>query len=349
MTLSYYTGDQVAAITQGTGEDRVHTTYALDVAGRRVSETVEAYSYPVGGVRSPYTTQTWHAYGDPTGDNPVVSWDAYETTYHYPGLSAALLSVFRFDDGSSRTQYLTNPHGDTVAEVQYTLGGPAYLGSTFADYGDYGETTIPEYGRGNPARPTWHGGAHRLTTGHGLTLMGARLYNPTTAHFTTPDPIPGGNTTPYTYPQNPVTDSDTTGMCTSRKWWCIKGILRGRESLPSGLRNFLKKTGRGTYIWYRPDGAKRRGITGDDGCTSPAQDYPSGFPFKPACDTHDLGYALIRYHNITLKPWGVTKWNVDVFFAGDLYAQCALVNWSKRTACYRTADKYFTGVRFYSG
>jgi RHS repeat-associated protein len=212
MAVSYYAGDQVASVTQGAGDDRVHTSYTLDVAGRRVSETVEAYSYPAGGVRYPYSTTTWHSYTDPAGDNPFVSWNASETFYHYPGLSAGLLSVFRFDDGSSRTQYLTNPHGDVVAEVQYSLGGPAYLGSPFAGYGDYGETPIPQYGRGNPARAGWHGSDHRLTTGHGLTLMGARLYNPVTGAFTTPDPIPGGNTTAYAYPQDPINGDDITGL-----------------------------------------------------------------------------------------------------------------------------------------
>jgi RHS repeat-associated protein len=212
MAVSYYAGDQVASVTQGAGDERVDTSYTLDVAGRRVSETVEAYSYPAGGVRYPYSTTTWHSYTDPAGDNPFVSWNASETFYHYPGLSAGLLSVFRFDDGSSRTQYLTNPHGDVVAEVQYSLGGPAYLGSPFAGYGDYGETPIPQYGRGNPARAGWHGSDHRLTTGHGLTLMGARLYNPVTGAFTTPDPIPGGNTTAYAYPQDPINGDDITGL-----------------------------------------------------------------------------------------------------------------------------------------
>jgi RHS repeat-associated protein len=351
MAVAYYAGDQVASVTQGTGEDRVHTSYAIDVAGRRVSETVEAYSYPVGGVRSPYTTTTWHTYGDPSGDNPVVSWDANETFYHYPGLSAALLSVFRFDDGSSRIQYLTNPHGDVVAEVQYTLGGPAYLANSFADYSDYGETTIPQYGRGNPARPTWHGADHRLTTGHGLTLMGHRLYNPTTGHFTTTDPIPGGNSTTYTYPQDPTNSSDLTGLCSSATWRCIKKILQGRSSVPSGFLSFTSRRGLGnaTYIWYRPDGVKRRGMLDGDHC-SRSPDMSISYDFTRACDTHDLGYALIRFFRskgsrIDISRNGYSRTKIDDRFLGDMLSLCSVRPRAVRSSCNRAANTYHWFVR----
>jgi hypothetical protein len=42
--------------------------------------------------------------------------------------------------------------------------------------------------------------------------MGARLYNPTTGQFTTSDPVYGGNTTTYTYPQDPTNAFDLTGL-----------------------------------------------------------------------------------------------------------------------------------------
>ena len=41
--------------------------------------------------------------------------------------------------------------------------------------------------------------------------MGARLYNNITGHFTSVDPVPGGNTTAYTYPQDPINQYDLDG------------------------------------------------------------------------------------------------------------------------------------------
>jgi len=44
----------------------------------------------------------------------------------------------------------------------------------------------------------WLGGKERAQDTTGLILMGARLYNNITGHFTSIDPVPGGNTTAYT-------------------------------------------------------------------------------------------------------------------------------------------------------
>jgi hypothetical protein len=49
--------------------------------------------------------------------------------------------------------------------------------------------------------------------------MGDRLYNPTTGAFTSTDPEPGGNTTAYTYPQDPINGFDLDGHWGHwRKW-----------------------------------------------------------------------------------------------------------------------------------
>ena len=45
--------------------------------------------------------------------------------------------------------------------------------------------------------------------------MGARLYNPKNGNFLSPDPIAGGNATAYTYPSDPVNDSDPSGLASS--------------------------------------------------------------------------------------------------------------------------------------
>jgi hypothetical protein len=41
--------------------------------------------------------------------------------------------------------------------------------------------------------------------------MGARVYNPATNQFTSPDPVTGGNETSYTYPNDPINKTDFDG------------------------------------------------------------------------------------------------------------------------------------------
>lgn len=48
--------------------------------------------------------------------------------------------------------------------------------------------------------------------------MGARLYLPHTGTFTTIDPVPGGNTTAYAYPQDPINSFDLDGRMNWKKW-----------------------------------------------------------------------------------------------------------------------------------
>jgi RHS repeat-associated protein len=56
-----------------------------------------------------------------------------------------------------------------------------------------------------------YGQYERATTSQGLILMGARVYNPVTNQFTSPDPITGGNETSYTYPNDPINKTDFDG------------------------------------------------------------------------------------------------------------------------------------------
>jgi RHS repeat-associated protein len=59
----------------------------------------------------------------------------------------------------------------------------------------------------------WVGGKRRSTDDlGGLVLMGVRLYNPATGRFLSMDPVPGGNANAYTYPLNPIDQSDLSGQ-----------------------------------------------------------------------------------------------------------------------------------------
>lgn len=58
----------------------------------------------------------------------------------------------------------------------------------------------------------WRGNQQRGTLDSGLMLLGRRLYNPAVGAFTSTDPIVDGNTTPYTYPQDPINNEDLSGL-----------------------------------------------------------------------------------------------------------------------------------------
>jgi RHS repeat-associated protein len=61
-----------------------------------------------------------------------------------------------------------------------------------------------------------------------ITLMGVRLYNPTTGRFLSIDPIRGGscNTCDYTC-ADPINGLDLDGKICVRSRRCYKGLIRG--------------------------------------------------------------------------------------------------------------------------
>lgn len=55
--------------------------------------------------------------------------------------------------------------------------------------------------------------------------MGVRLYNPVRGAFTTVDPVAGGNTTAYAYPQDPINKVDLDGKAKKKKKKVNYGLL----------------------------------------------------------------------------------------------------------------------------
>ena len=113
---------------------------------------------------------------------------------------------------------VSNLHGDVIATIT--------SGTVTAGFVDdpYGQPLNPTTGVVDPtATPNtrtggttdaWHGTAQRgyeHTGGLNQMLIGARTYLPALGIFTATDPIEGGNTTTYTYPQDPINGADLTG------------------------------------------------------------------------------------------------------------------------------------------
>lgn len=192
------------------------------------------------------TTATRH-YTD-SSDNPA--WiettrpDGTSETLRYTGsISGDLGATIATDGGVSLM--LSNTHGDIVTTVPIPAGTPA----DSAAVGITGWATYTEYGTpldraqsisvGTSAGYGWLGAEERSTTLQtaSLALMGVRFYNPTTGSFSSVDPIIGGNATAYTYPTEPINQSDPTGLCNACKKMRHDGGGFGGGFMGSGWKN----------------------------------------------------------------------------------------------------------------
>ncbi|MBL8932400.1 MAG: hypothetical protein JNL54_19935 [Kineosporiaceae bacterium] len=212
ITLGYYHDDLPRTITQ----NGTTTTFDLDSAGRRLTATTTTGA-------STDQTLTRH-YGDDS-DNPT--WTATTSSgtttaeRHLEALGGGLGATIT--TAGETTLPLATLHGDIVTTVSI----PATQPLSVAAIAITGWTYYTEYGapRSTPANHesvtgnTGYGwlGTHQrsaTTQNAGLSLMGLRTYNPLRAMFTSPDPLPGGNSSGYTYSDDPVNSFDLTGAAT---------------------------------------------------------------------------------------------------------------------------------------
>ncbi|WP_405056063.1 hypothetical protein OG474_25365 [Kribbella sp. NBC_01505] len=192
--LNYYDDDLARSITQG----GTTTTFELDALDRRSVETA---------ITAESSTQTIRHYTDGS-DNPTwVTQDASTQRYAEMVGDALTLTV---DQSGIANLTLANPHGDVVTTVGLPPGGQAASIAGWSNFDEYGNapvagsrTGLLDYG--------WLGAHQRAVSGAGLTLMGVRLYNPTSGLFTSVDPVVGGNPNAYAYPSDSVNRADLSG------------------------------------------------------------------------------------------------------------------------------------------
>ncbi|MBC8093440.1 MAG: hypothetical protein H7Y15_16175 [Pseudonocardia sp.] len=155
----------------------------------------------------PVTTKTHHY--DTDGDSP--SWTD-------EGAGAWIRSVAGVDGGLSVTRtsagattvHLASLHGDLIADTaaDYTTNPGLQITLDASEYGIPRDTTTV-----GTRRYSWLGTYQRATdTPTGITLMGVRLYNPTTGRFLSTDPVYAGSANDYDYcAADPLNCSDLDG------------------------------------------------------------------------------------------------------------------------------------------
>ena len=199
ISVGYRLNDQVASITQN-GET---TAYSFDGLGRRVTETTGS------------NVVTKHYTG--TSDNPAWSTNTVGVTDIYvSSLGTGLNSTVTIDNGVKTVSLDVNDlRGNTVTRINIDTAST----DSWVSFDEYGNRDSASTGK--LVTYDAYGQYERATTSQGLILMGARLYNPVTNQFTSPDPITGGNETTYTYPNDPINKNDFTGLMD----WAVKLAL----------------------------------------------------------------------------------------------------------------------------
>jgi RHS repeat-associated protein len=198
ITLAYNTNDQVTQISQAGAT----TNFSYEAEGRRLNET------------SGNTTTTRH-YTDGS-DNPTWTTQAAvnvpntvtKTEIYTPSLGSGLNVTTTIQNGTlTGSVQLHDLRGNTVTTIDLTTN----TATSWCTYDEFGNQDSSNPANTNLISYSTYAGAERATNATGLILMGARVYNPETNQFTSPDPVQGGNENSYTYPNDPINMQDLSG------------------------------------------------------------------------------------------------------------------------------------------
>ncbi|MFE3034265.1 DNRLRE domain-containing protein [Streptomyces canus] len=204
---AYYTNDLVRQITANSKR----TTWNLDASGRLASWATEEQAED--GTWGTAAATTNH-YGS-EGDSPDWTSASSGISRSLEDLAGSLIATTSAT-GDVVLQ-LSNLHGDIATQIPL-VDSTTPVVNTYDEYGN------PLPGT-DPARYGWLGGKQRSSeTPNGVTLMGVRLYDPTSGRFLSVDPVPGGNANAYDYVNaDPLNQYDLDGKWGWRKrfksWW----------------------------------------------------------------------------------------------------------------------------------
>ncbi|MCM2411285.1 DNRLRE domain-containing protein [Streptomyces sp. RKAG290] len=200
-SLTYYTNDLVASETLGTSRK----TLGLDAVGRLASSTTETTSDSGATWSATSTTVNHYSCGCDT-----TSWAV--TTEAAGSASTVKRNVSDLFGGLAAT---TSATGDAVLQLSNLHGDISVqldLETATAEVQRYDEYGAPLDATAASAEYGSLGSYQRATDGlAGYTLMGVRVYDPSTGRFLQADPVYGGNANAYVYPSDPVTQLDTSG------------------------------------------------------------------------------------------------------------------------------------------
>jgi RHS repeat-associated protein len=236
-TIGYYANDLVRQQTKGDKRQ----TWSLDAASRLASWTTETQG--TDGTWSQTGSKTNHYGSD--GDSPDWIQETSSTiTRNVQGTSGDLDAITSAT-GDTVLQ-LTDIHGDVTVQLPLdTTKAPTAL--AYDEYGNpEGDTTAARYG--------WLGAKQRSgETVTGATLMGVRLYDPTTGRFLSIDPVPGGNANAYEYCNgDPLNSFDLDGKWSWRKLARSTGRWAWKHKWDIALTAASFTPGLGGAVWaYR--------------------------------------------------------------------------------------------------
>ena len=225
ITIEYDHSDTARSISQG----GTTQTFTLDAAGRRWTQTTTSGS----------ETSTLQRHYTDDGDNPTWTLDSRnntDTTTVYAELASGNLglTITRIGNGTPTAELaIPGLRGDIHTTIAIPAGAETHDGTAIQpdtvtvwnDYDEYGQPKQPR--TTTPGGTTgigygWLGQHQRATIDNGLMLMGARIYNPSTALFTSLDPQHNGGDTTYGYPNDPINKTDITGEF----WGAVGNFIR---------------------------------------------------------------------------------------------------------------------------
>ena len=191
LSFGYYSNDMVA--TQGQGGRSLG--YTLDPLHNRIVDTTDTAGETV-------TNHYANSSDSPAWTSAGAGW-----VRNLKGVNGTLAGLA--DEAGNVTLQLRNLHGDIVATAPDTSGAAGV-----ASYFESGEFGAPRTPASTPDTYGWLGANQRSTHAlGGMSLMGARVYNPLTGRFTSTDPVPGGSANPYEYGnQDPINNFDLNGQ-----------------------------------------------------------------------------------------------------------------------------------------